>query len=134
MEEYMDINELKQIRDDVFTSYEEEKNKFDDDVLNDELYFIKKEINKLDELISIYNNDDIEYRVMKLEILYMRNLYDMDEDEFNSLSVDEETDIFMKLFPNKWSYSIPIEDKLKYLEEAIIDNKPISIEGKVNYN
>lgn len=130
----MDINELKQIRDDVFTSYEEEKNKFDDDVLNDELYFIKKEINKLDELISIYNNDDIEYRVMKLEILYMRNLYDMDEDEFNSLSVDEETDIFMKLFPNKWSYSIPIEDKLKYLEEAIIDNKPISIEGKVNYN
>lgn len=130
----MDINELKQIRDDVFASYVEEKNKLDDDVLNDELYFINKEIKKLDELISIYNNDDIEYRVMKLEKLYMRNLYDMDEDEFNSLSVNEETDIFMKLFPNKWSYSVPIEDKMKYLEEAIIDNKPISIEGKVNSN
>ncbi len=49
------------------------------------------------------------------------------EEELNNLSDDEVADAYVNTFPQNWTYAIPLEEKLNYLEDAIIDNKMINI-------
>lgn len=132
----MNINELQEAKKEALLIYEEEKsqliNNENDDVLKDELSFIEKELNKINSLIEISQSDNIKIKEMRLEKLYMQILTDMTEEEFDNLSVDEETDIFMSLFPEKWSYMVPIDEKINYLENAIIDNNLININNDSN--
>ena len=126
----MDINELKEAKEVVVSLYEHEK----PDLVNknDSISIAKtknyeKEINKLDQLVSIYEHDDIDYKVMKLERLYMQNISNLTKEEFNNLSMDQKFEIYYNSFPKKWSTTISLEEKLNYLEDAIIDNDLIKV-------
>ena len=126
----MDINELKEAKEVVVSLYEHEK----PDLINknDSISIAKtknyeKEINKLDQLVSIYEHDDIDYKVMKLERLYMQNISNLTKEEFNNLSMDQKFEIYYNSFPKKWSTTISLEEKLNYLEDAIIDNELIKV-------
>ena len=126
----MDINELKEAKEVVVSLYEHEK----PDLINknDSISIAKtknyeKEINKLDQLVSIYEHDDIDYKVMKLERLYMQNISNLTKEEFNNLSMDQKFEIYYNSFPKKWSTTISLEEKLNYLEDAIIDNDLIKV-------
>ena len=126
----MDVNELKELKKEIMLKYNEDKKTRDNngqsDLINKRLEYIKKEIDKVDSLINIYNVDDIEYRVMKLERLYMRLMNGMTDKEFSSITREEEFKLFNDLFPEKWSFSFSIDEKLKYLEEAISSNRIIN--------
>ncbi len=126
----MDIKELKEAKEVVVSLYEHEK----PDLINknDSISIAKtknyeKEINKLDQLVSIYEHDDIDYKVMKLERLYMQNISNLTKEEFNNLSMDQKFEIYYNSFPKKWSTTISLEEKLNYLEDAIIDNDLIKV-------
>ena len=119
----MNVEEFKNIRDELLKIYNNQKSFLN----SDETKAFNKEIYKLNSFIDIYQKDDIEYRVMRLERLYMQNVMDKTEEEFSKLSVEERSDIFTKLFPDGWTYKVPINDKFDYLEKAIIENKIIHI-------
>ena len=126
----MEMDELKKIREHIILKYNNElkEKELSDgkELFDEELRYIKKELDKVDELIDIYNNPDIDYRVMRLEILYMQLVSDMSKEDFSKLTVDEEFDIFNANFPNNWSYAFSIEKKLEYLEEAVCSNKSLN--------
>ncbi len=128
----MNINELKETKEYILNLYELEKSKVTDK--NDPISIAKlknyeKEINKLNQLINICKRDDLDYQVMKLERLYMQNITDMNEEEFNNLSMDKKFEIYHNSFPNEWIKTISLEEKLNYLEDAIIDNKNIKVKN-----
>jgi hypothetical protein len=124
----MDINELIDTKNELLSIYDDKTlNNKNDSLLKEELNYIEKEINKLDSLIKIYENDDTDYRVMKLERLYMQNISNLSKEEFDNLSMDDKFKIYYNSFPKEWSISIPLEEQLNYLEDAIIDNELIKV-------
>lgn len=126
----MDINELKEAKEVVLLLYENEKTELvnkNDSISIAKINNYEKEINKLNHLINIYENDDIDYKVMKLERLYMQNISNLTKEEFDNLSMDKKFEIYYNSFPKKWSTTISLEDKLNCLESAIIDNERIQI-------
>ena len=126
----MNIEELNKIKEEIIMQYNSElkqkENTNNPNIIDEELKYIKNEIDKIDELIKIYAVDDIEYRVMKLERLYMQIMSEKTKEEFLNLTPEEEFNIFNNLFPKKWSFEVPINQKLDYLEKAICTNKMIS--------
>ncbi len=136
----MNVDDLKDLRKEIMEIYDEEKKLKEDNkkdkLLDKELEYLKNEIDKVDTLIEIYKDENIDYRLMKLERLYMQIMSEMSEKEFSKLSYDEEVDVFDRFFPDRWSFAVPIEKKLEYLEEAICTNKMLdqicSIDSKKN--
>ena len=133
----MDVEKLKEVKEEIILQYNNElkqkENTNDQELIDEELKYIKKEIDKVDELINIYKVEDIEYRVMKLERLYMQIITEKTKEEISNLTPDEEFNIFNNVFPNNWSFAVPIDKKLEYLEQAICTNKMISqIQPNIN--
>ena len=127
----MDINELRDAKKEILSVYDYERSLLNnteaDALLKDELVNIENEIHKIDTMIDIYQHEDIEYKVMRLERLYLQNVMNKTEEEFNDLSDAEVADAYVDCFPQKWAFAIPLDEKLNYLEDAIIDNKMINI-------
>ena len=130
----LDFNNIK---NDLLNEYKKEQKRLNN--LNDHLEiknsleslnYIKKEIYKYDELATVFDNKDIDYRIMKLENLYMQLSYDISKEEFKRLSIESKLEIFENIFPSKWDISIPKEEKLELLLDAITNNQMISIESK----
>ncbi len=126
----MDVNELKKIKEEMIIQYNDElkkkENTYQSDLEYEELKYIKKEIDKIDELIDIYTIENTEYRVMRLERLYMQIMTEKNKDDFLNLTPEEEFNIFNNVFPSNWSFEVPIDKKLEYLEKAICTSKMIS--------
>ena len=125
------------IKNDLLKEYKKEQKRLNN--LNDHLEiknsleslnYIKKEIYKYDELATVFDNKDIDYRIMKLENLYMQLSYDISKEEFKHLSIESKLEIFENIFPSNWAISIPKEEKLELLLDAITNNQMISIESK----
>jgi hypothetical protein len=127
----MDINELRDAKKEILSVYDYERSLLNnteaDALLKDELVNIENEIHKINTMIDIYQHEDIEYKVMRLERLYLQNVMNKTEEEFNDLSDAEVADAYVDCFPQKWAFAIPLDEKLNYLEDAIIDNKMINI-------
>ena len=127
----MNITELKDVKKEILSIYDYERLLLNNNepkvLLKDELANIENEIHKIDTMIDIYQHEDMEYIVMRLERLYMQNVMNKTEEEFNKLSDDEIADAYVDFFPQKWAFAIPLDEKLNYLEDAIIDNKMINI-------
>lgn len=121
----MNVEDFKAVKNEILKIYNDQKSFLNSDETN----ALKKEIYKLDSFIDIYQRDDIDYRVMRLERLYMQNVMDKTEEEFSNLSIEEKADIFTKLFPENWVYEVSMNDKYNYLEKAIIENKIIHIDN-----
>ena len=130
----LDFNNIK---NDLLNEYKKEQKRLNN--LNDHLEiknsleslnYIKKEIYKYDELATVFDNKDIDYRIMKLENLYMQLSYDISKEEFKRLSIESKLEIFENIFPSNWAISIPKEEKLELLLDAITNNQMISIESK----
>ena len=130
----LDFNNIK---NDLLNEYKKEQKRLNN--LNDHLEiknsleslnYIKKEIYKYDELATVFDNKDIDYRIMKLENLYMQLSYDISKEEFKHLSIESKLEIFENIFPSNWAISIPKEEKLELLLDAITNNQMISIESK----
>ena len=121
----MNVEDFKTVKNEILKIYNDQKSFLNSDETN----ALKKEIYKLDSFIDIYQRDDIDYRVMRLERLYMQNVMDKTEEEFSNLSIEEKADIFTKLFPENWVYEVSMNDKYDYLEKAIIENKIIHIDN-----
>ena len=130
----LDFNNIK---NDLLNEYKKEQKRLNN--LNDHLEiknsleslnYIKKEIYKYDELATVFDNKDIDYRIMKLENLYMQLSYDISKEEFKHLSIESKLEIFENIFPSNWAISIPKEEKLELLLDAITINQMISIESK----
>lgn len=94
------------------------------------LNHIKNEINKYDSLINILEKKDIEYKIMKLEKLYMQLAYNLTNDEFKKLRLEDKIEIFENLFPGNWAISTTKEKKLELLLNAITNNQMISIDNR----
>ena len=126
----MEIKELFKLKEEVLLKYNDELKQKDksgnSNAIDEALNQIKKELDKIDELINIYKVDDIEYKVMKLERLYMQIMTEKTKEEFSNLTQEEEFNIFNNVFPKNWSFKVPINQKLEYLEKAICTNKLIS--------
>ena len=122
----MDVNELKKIKEEMIIQYNNELKKKEIGPEYEELKYIKSEIDKVDELIDIYKIEDIEYRVMKLERLYMQIMTEKNKTAFLNLTPEEEFNIFNNVFPSNWSFEVPIDKKLEYLEKAICTSKMIN--------
>ena len=126
----MNKNELKKIKEEMIIQYNDElkkkENTYQSDLEYEELKYIKKEIDKIDELIDIYTIENTEYRVMRLERLYMQIMTEKNKDDFLNLTPEEEFNIFNNVFPSNWSFEVPIDKKLEYLEKAICTSKMIS--------
>ena len=122
----MELEELKKIKEQIIEKYnnelKERERSNQKDIFDEELKFIKREIGKVEELIDIYKYQDIEYRVMRLERLYMRTITEKSKEEFSRLTEDEEFEIFDELFPDNWPYIFSSEKKEEYLKEAICTN------------
>lgn len=122
----MELDELKRIKEKIIEQYNKELKERSlsnqKDIFDEELKSMKKEIDKVEELIEIYKHQDIEYRVMKLERLYMQIISEMTKEEFSRLTEEKEFDIFDELFPDNWPYHLPLEKKEEYLKEAICTN------------
>ena len=125
------------IKNDLLNEYKKEQKRLNN--LNDHLEiknsleslnYIKKEIYKYDELATVFDNKDIDYRILKLENLYMQLSYDISKEEFKRLSIESKLEIFENIFPSNWAISIPKEEKLELLLDAITNNQMISIESK----
>ena len=121
----MNVEDFNTVKNEILKIYNDQKSFLNSDETN----ALKKEIYKLDSFIDIYQRDDIDYRVMRLERLYMQNVMDKTEEEFSNLSIEEKADIFTKLFPENWVYEVSMNDKYDYLEKAIIENKIIHIDN-----
>ena len=130
----LDFNNIK---NDLLNEYKKEQKRLNN--LNDHLEiknsleslnYIKKEIYKYDELATVFDNKDIDYRIMKLENLYMQLSYDISKEEFKHFSIESKLEIFENIFPSNWAISIPKEEKLELLLDAITNNQMISIESK----
>ena len=124
----MDVNELKKLKKEILDVYNNEKNLKNNDnanLIDEELEQIKNEIDKIDSLIEIYQDNNIKFRVMMLERLYMRVMTKKSKEEFDKLSMDDEIEIYDKLFPDTWVLSLSLEKKQEYLEMAICDNKTL---------
>ena len=130
-----DLN-FDNIKNELLKEYKKEQKRLNN--LNDHLEiknsleslnYIKKEINKYDSLTNILKNENIDYRIMKLEKLYMQTSYDLSNEEFKNLKFDKKIEIFDNLFPNNWAISITKEKKLDLLLEAIIKNKIIETDN-----
>ena len=126
----MTIEELNKIKEEIIIQYNNElkqkENTNNPNIIDEELKYIKNEIDKIDELIKIYAVDDIEYRVMKLERLYMQIMTEKNKTAFLNLTPEEEFNIFNNVFPSNWSFEVPIDKKLEYLEKAICTSKMIN--------
>ena len=129
--------DFNNIKNDLLNEYKKEQKRLNN--LNDHLEiknsleslnYIKKEIYKYDELATVFDNKDIDYRIMKLENLYMQLSYDISKEEFKHLSIESKLEIFENIFPSNWAISIPKEEKLELLLDAITNNQMISIESK----
>ena len=129
--------DFNNIKNDLLKEYKKEQKRLNN--LNDHLEiknsleslnYIKKEIYKYDELATVFDNKDIDYRIMKLENLYMQLSYDISKEEFKHLSIESKLEIFENIFPSNWAISIPKEEKLELLLDAITNNQMISIESK----
>lgn len=129
--------DFNNIKNDLLNEYKKEQKRLNN--LNDHLEiknsleslnYIKKEIYKYDELATVFDNKDIDYRIMKLENLYMQLSYDISKEEFKRLSIESKLEIFENIFPSNWAISIPKEEKLELLLDAITNNQMISIESK----
>lgn len=129
--------DFNNIKNDLLKEYKKEQKRLNN--LNDHLEiknsleslnYIKKEIYKYDELATVFDNKDIDYRIMKLENLYMQLSYDISKEEFKRLSIESKLEIFENIFPSNWAISIPKEEKLELLLDAITNNQMISIESK----
>ena len=129
--------DFNNIKNDLLNEYKKEQKRLNN--LNDHLEiknsleslnYIKKEIYKYDELATVFDNKDIDYRIMKLENLYMQLSYDISKEEFKRLSIERKLEIFENIFPSNWAISIPKEEKLELLLDAITNNQMISIESK----
>ena len=125
----MELAELIKIKEQIIEKYNSELRERNlsnqKEAFDEELKSIKREIDKVDELIEIYKHQDIEYRVMKLERLYMQIIAEMTKEAFSRLTEEEEFDIFDELFPDNWPYHYTLEKKEEYLKEAICTNKEI---------
>ena len=129
--------DFNNIKNDLLNEYKKEQKRLNN--LNDHLEiknsleslnYIKKEIYKYDELATVFDNKDIDYRILKLENLYMQLSYDISKEEFKRLSIESKLEIFENIFPSNWAISIPKEEKLELLLDAITNNQMISIESK----
>ena len=124
----MDIKDLKDLKKEIVDIYNSEKNlrnKSNSNLMDEELKHIENEIDKVDSLIEIYSDDNIKFRVMMLERLYMRIMTEMTKKQFDEVSIDDEVDIYNNLFPDAWVLSVSLEKKQEYLEEAICNNKTL---------
>ena len=136
MEVEMNIEELIILKNDLKRIYEQEKinsiginNK---ETYEKELKDIEKEQIKVDKLIEIYQNQNKNNIIMKLERLYMMLLSNKCEKEFNELNENELFEIFDKYFPDEWVYKYNVLQKEQLLLEAICNNKIIK-ESKKRY-
>ena len=123
----MNIEELIKLKEELNNLYSEEKKS---NSSKEELEDIAREITKVDSLIKIYQNNDKDYIVMKLERLYMMNASDIEENKFNTLNEDKIFEIFDRYFPDKWVIDYNLEEKEKYLLDAICTNKLIKTKKK----
>ena len=112
--------DFNNIKNDLLNEYKKEQKRLNN--LNDHLEiknsleslnYIKKEIYKYDELATVFDNKDIDYRIMKLENLYMQLSYDISKEEIKRLSIESKLEIFENIFPSNWAISIPKEEKLE---------------------
>ena len=82
----MELAELIKIKEQIIEKYNSELRERNlsnqKEAFDEELKSIKREIDKVDELIEIYKHQDIEYRVMKLERLYMQITAEMTKEDF----------------------------------------------------
>ena len=126
----MNVDELIKLSKELNITYEEEKKKYDSgnydkEIVKEEIDDISREIDKVNKLIDIYQYDDKNYIVMRLERLYMMMLFNLDEDKFNTLSEEKMYKLFDKSFPNEWVYKYSNEKKEEMLLDAICGNKVI---------
>ena len=137
----MDLEELKQKKKEIEEFYQQEleKSKIENNpmIYDGELEDIKKEIEKLDDLISIYSNpksyNNPNYKLMKLEQIYIRTMSDKTKEEYKELPEDKRFDIFHNNIPNGWTYdeaNYPINKRIEEIEIAIMQNTSLlDIEG-----
>ncbi|MBR3161511.1 MAG: hypothetical protein IKF19_02115 [Bacilli bacterium] len=124
----MNVNDLKGLKKELVDIYNREKKTINNDnsnLINEELKHIENEIDKVDSLIEIYSDNNIKFRVMMLERLYMRIMSEMTKKEFDEISIDDEVAIYNNYFPDAWVLSISLEKKQEYLVEAICNNKTL---------
>ena len=125
----MNLEELIDLRCELSNLYESEKKKLNTNssVNNNELSDISKEIIKLNHLINIYHVDDVDYRVMKLERLYVMIISEFNEEDFNKLDEEKMFEIFNNSFPKTWIYKYNSKEKEQLLLDAICNNRFIQI-------
>ena len=116
----MNIEDLVKLKNEIQSIYEKEKHG-----MAEEKKDILKELNKVDELIQIYQVKDKEYIIMKLERLYMKIVCNLNDDEFNKLSQEERYKIFSKYFPKDWVLKYSLDKKESLLLESICNNEII---------
>ena len=136
----MNIEELLQKKQKVEKIYyqklDESKNKNLQNVYDEEIKDLKREIDIEDELIKIYGNKKSElpyYLEMQLEKVYLWAMSKLSKDDYFNLSDYERINLSTGLFPEGWGYdskAYPIEKEIEYLEKAITgDISLIYVEG-----
>lgn len=129
----MNVEELRQLSQELTLELEEEKAERDACVLeedesrmNAEIADIEIEIAKVNQLIEIYANSSQPYRIMKLERLYMALMKRLSEDEFVALSEEKKFEIYNEFFPDEWVLNRYVDDeKEDMLLTAISGNQRI---------
>lgn len=129
----MNIEELLKLKDELKIIYDEESkelassDKKNVSLIEDELLDIQREQSKVESLIKIYESDNQDLIVTKLERLYMRIILDISEKEFDALSENKIYDTFSKCFPNEWVFIDDLDKKEQILLDAISNNKILEI-------
>ena len=134
----MNVEELKKKREEFQEKYNEEldESKVSDntDVYEGVLKDIKRNIDKIDILIDIYDGDKKpQFMIIQLEKLYLWLRSGLDKEDYLKLTVEQKGDLFHQNIPDGWTYDkklYPIDKKIKYLEIAIAKNiSLIDLEG-----
>ena len=134
----MNVEELKKKREEFQDKYNEEldESKIIDntDVYEGVLKDIKRNIDKIDILIDIYDGDKKpQFMIIQLEKLYLWLRSGLDKEDYLKLTVEQKGDLFHNSIPDGWTYDkkiYPIDKKIKYLEIAIAKNiSLIDLEG-----
>ena len=134
----MNVEELKKKREEFQEKYNEEleESKVSDntDVYEGVLKDIKRNIDKIDILIDIYDGDKKpQFMIIQLEKLYLWLRSGLDKEDYLKLNIEQKGDLFHQNIPDGWTYdkkNYPIDKKIKYLEIAIAKNiSLIDLEG-----
>lgn len=123
----MDINELLKIKQEYIDDYNEEV-KVNDFTQKDDLEmlnYMERNIEKIDQLIEIYSRDDIKYRLMRLERLYVQTQLMLSKKEFDNLSSEERISKMNDMLPDEWFAKYDDEKMIDLLELAICQNKSL---------